>query len=208
MSLFRRSIKLPDALRRALDADEVVLAYSVAVDGVAVAATRKRLIVLGPADPVATQAVVGDQATGQRDSARHEPGDSPSSVYWAEIAKARLADGVLSVVPLEKVASLQDGTEILRDGSPLTFIFDRPARLTDQVHSRVRRSVAASRHLPWPGAGGWVTARRVAGRDGLVLQVRLDPGADPAAAGFVDAALQAGRELIEHASPGVTGVDD
>ncbi len=200
MRLFRRSIRLPDPLRRTLDADEVVLAYSVAVNGVAVAATRQRLIVLGRA--------AAGQPSREQDPAVPDPGDSPSSVYWSEIAKARLADGVLSVVPLEKVASLPDGTEILRDGDPLTFTFGRPARLTDQVHSRVRRSVAASRHLPWPGAGGWLTARRVAGRDGLVLQVRLDPGADPAAAGFVDAALLAGRELIDQASPGVTGVDD
>lgn len=200
MRLFQRGLRLPDVLRRSLDDDEVVLAYSVAVDGVAVAATRKRLIVLG--------SVAAEQATGRPGPAGQDAGDSPSSVFWAEIAKARLADGVLSVVPLEKVALLPDGTEILRDGNPLTFIFHRPARLTDQVHSRVRRSVAASRHLPWPGAGGWVTARRVAGRDGLVLQVRLDPGADPTAAGFVDAALLAGRELIDQASPGVTGVDD
>ena len=69
---------------------------------------------------------------------------------------------------------------------------DEPAReftlagrsgLTDVVHTRVRRSVAASRHLPYPGGGGWVVLRRVPGRDGLTRQVRLDPGADPARPG-------------------------
>ena len=63
--------------------------------------------------------------------------------------------------------------------------------LTDVVHTRVRRSVAASRTCGYPGAGGWVVLRRVPGRDGLTRQVRLDPGADVWAAGF--AGLGGGR---------------
>jgi hypothetical protein len=63
------------------------------------------------------------------------------------------------------------------------------------VHTRVRRSVAASRHLPFPRGGGWVVLRRVPGRDGLTRQVRLDPGADAGAPGFVEAVTAVADDL-------------
>jgi len=183
MNLFRRRIPLPDALRDVLDADEVVLTHALTVDGTTVAATRKRLLVLS--------------------------GSELRSIGWSEVAKAWLDTGTLSVVPLQSISVLSDGTAVLRDAAPLIFTFDRPAGLTDQVHNRVRRSVAGSRYLPWPSGGGWVTTRRVAGRDGLLLQIRLDPGADPQAPGFIDAALRAGAELLGNsAGAGVTGADD
>jgi hypothetical protein len=70
-----------------------------------------------------------------------------------------------------------------------------PTTVTDAIHQRVRASVTASRHLMWAGAGGWVVLRRVAGRDGLAVQMRLDPGADPGAEGFADAAATIARDL-------------
>jgi len=183
MSLFRRRNPLPDQVRDALDADEVVLTSALAADGTTVAATRKRLIVLA--------------------------GSELRSIGWSEVARARLDAGTLTVVPLRPVTMLPDGTAVVRDAAPLIFAFDRPAGITDQVHSRVRRSVAGSRYLPWPGAGGWVTTRRVAGQDGLILQIRLDTGADPQAPGFLDAALRAGAELLgRDAVAGATGVDE
>jgi hypothetical protein len=184
MRLVPRRIPVPDQVRGALDADEVVLTSALAADGTTVAATRKRLMVLA--------------------------GTELRSIGWSQMAKARLDAGTLTVVPLQPVMVLPDGTAVLRDAVPLIFAFDRPAGITDQVHSRVRRSVAASRYLPWPGgAGGWVTTRRVAGQDGLVLQIRLDPGADPQAPGFLEAALRAGAELLGRDTvAGATGVDE
>ena len=83
----------------------------------------------------------------------------------------------------------------------LTFALGTRSGLTDVVHNRVRRSVAASRHLPYPGAGGWVVLRRVPGRNGLTRQVRLDPGADVDTPGFVDAVLAVADELAETMPP-------
>ncbi|MDQ6657202.1 MAG: hypothetical protein M3Z00_03025 [Actinomycetota bacterium] len=183
MRLLRGTVRLTDTLRRSLDTDEMVLAQAIALDGTELAATRKRLIVVPPEA-------------------------AADSLGWHQIAKARLDAGTLTVIPMEKVAELPTGDPVLRDASPMSFSFDGKAKLTDQVHSRVRRSVAGSRRLPWPGAGGWVTIRRVAGRDGLILQLRLDHGADLSAPGFVDAVLRVGAELLGAASPGVTGVDE
>lgn len=183
MSLLRRRVRLTDNLRRSLDSDEMVLAQAIAVDGTELAATRKRLI------------VVPQNA-------------APDSLGWHQIAKARLDAGTLTVIPMERVAELPTGAAVLRDAPPVSFTFDGKAKLTDQVHSRVRRSVAGSRHLPWPGAGGWVTTRRVAGRDGLIVQLRLDQGAELSAPGFVDAVIRVGAELLGADSPGVTGVDE
>ena len=106
---------------------------------------------------------------------------------WERIAKARLSGGRLTVTGIVEVAVWADGTSVVRDAEPVEYRFERPNKVTDQVHTRVRRSVAASRHLPWPGGGGWVVLRRMPGRDGLHPQVRLDPGADPAAPGFAQA---------------------
>jgi hypothetical protein len=55
--------------------------------------------------------------------------------------------------------------------------------------------VASSRHLDFPGGGGWVVLRRVPGRDGLIRQVRLDPGADAGAPGFAAAVTAVADEL-------------
>jgi len=108
-------------------------------------------------------------------------------IDWHLVSKARLAEGELQITVADEIARWPDGTVLLRDRAPRTLHPERMNRLTDVVHQRVRASVAASRHLAWSGAGGWVVLRRVAGRDGLTTQLRLDPGADPTAAGFADA---------------------
>lgn len=94
---------------------------------------------------------------------------------WESISKATLSAGTLTVTAAETVAHL-DGLWVTADAAPRTFRLTRPHRLTDVVHQRVRRSVAASRRLDRPAGGGWVALRRIPGRDGLQAQLRLDPG--------------------------------
>ena len=106
---------------------------------------------------------------------------------WHRISKARLADGALYVTVADVVETWSDGTVLVRDRPEVEVRPRHPTRLTDVVHDRVRRSVAASRRLDWPRAGSWIALRRVAGSDGLAVQVRLDPDADAFAAGFVAA---------------------
>lgn len=119
---------------------------------------------------------------------------------WERMSKARLSARTLTVIAADQVGVTDEGIVLLTDLPAREFELAASSGLTDTVHARVRRSVAASRHLPWPGAGGWVVLRRVPGRDGLTRQLRLDPGSDVGAAGFllavVDTAARLESELL------------
>lgn len=127
---------------------------------------------------------------------------------WEAVAKARLESATLTVIAVTEIDVWPDGTSVVRDSSAVEFRLTKPAKVTDQVHARVRRSVAASRYLSWPRAGGWVALRRVPGRDGLLIQVRLDPGADLTAAGFTAAVARVATELAGTDPVGTIGVDE
>jgi|SRR6185312_9628009 len=186
MKLTWRRHSLPPALAGRLEPDELVTAVAEAESGHILLTTRRGLWVV---------------ADGRADR-----------LGWERVAKARLELGVLTLTPLVEVP-LPAGTAIhpelavVRDGSPWEHRLGRPAKVTDQVQTRVRRSVAASRYLPWPGAGGWVALRRVPGRDGLLAQVRLDPSADPLTPGFLAAVDQVATDLRGSPTMGTTGVD-
>jgi hypothetical protein len=181
-----RRNSVPQALSGRLDADELITAMAQTDDGRTLVTTRRGLWVVEQ---------VGAERLG-----------------WERVAKARFELGVLTLVPLEDVALPQDldaaqEMSVVRDGRPRDHRLGRPAKVTDQIHIRVRRSVAASRYLPWPGAGGWVALRRVPGRDGLLLQLRLDPVADQLAPGFLPAVRSVAAELRASPTMGTTGVD-
>jgi hypothetical protein len=128
-------------------------------------------------------------------------GGSAARIDWHLISRARLTGGELELTVADVVGTWPDRTDLLRDRPPRILRPERLTRLTDAVHQRVRASVSASRHLEWPHAGGWVVLRRIAGRDGLATQLRLDPGADPEAAGFAEAVAAAVDELWPVAVP-------
>lgn len=160
---------MPAALRESLEPGERVVAAGRSADDVILAASRFGLWFVS--DGVARR------------------------VGWHLISRARLAEGVLYLVVADEVTRWPDGTVVLRDRDETSFPMTHPTTVTDAIHQRVRASVTASRHLMWAGAGGWVVLRRVAGRDGLAVQMRLDPGADPGAEGFADAAATIARDL-------------
>lgn len=160
---------LPPQLTALLDVEEHIQVLAPCADGKLLAASRFGLW------------IVDDERVGR--------------LGWELIAKARLTARVLSIIPTRVVDELPDGTAVLVDEPAREFTLAERSGLTDVVHTRVRRSVAASRHLPYPGAGGWVVLRRVPGRNGLTRQVRLDPGADPGAAGFAQAVAQIADDL-------------
>jgi hypothetical protein len=122
-------------------------------------------------------------------------GDVAERWEWHLISKARLADRVLALTVADPIGRWADGTVLLADRPETQLRPERLTKLTDAVHQRVRHSVAASRHLDWPGGGGWVVLRRVAGRDGLTVQLRVDEGGDPDAPGFADAVAATAAEL-------------
>lgn len=149
---------MPAALKAALETDEHVQVIADCVDGKVLAGSRFGLWV-----------IENEKAT---------------RLGWEMIAKARLTARVLAITPTRVIDEWVDGTQVLLDEVPREYTLAGRSGLTDVVHTRVRRSVAASRYLPYPGGGGWVVLRRVPGRDGLTRQVRLDPGADPEMPGF------------------------
>lgn len=157
---FRRT-KLPEGIRSQFSRDERVLAAVATEDGGVLAATRFGL-------------------WWQHD-------DSVERIDWHQVSRARLKGDVIFITRAALAGAWPDGTVLLRDEPEVRIVPERPGVLTDTIHHRVRASVHASTHLPWPQAGGWVVLRKVAGRDGLVVQLRLDEGADPDADGFSEA---------------------
>jgi hypothetical protein len=155
----RHRTALPAALTRELDPAEDVQVVASLVGGEVLAASRFGLWM-----------VSGDEAVRWN---------------WERVSKARLSARTLTLTAAAEIGRTDAGIVVLEDLPPRDFVLSGTNGLTDAVHSRVRRSVAASRHLPWPGAGGWVVLRRVPGQDGLTSQVRIDPGADVNAAGFL-----------------------
>jgi hypothetical protein len=123
----------------------------------------------------------------------------PRRVGWHLVSRAVWRNGVLAVVEAVEVEQVGAG-----EGSGAVLLADRPARrfrladaarVPEAVHARVEGSIRSRHHRDLPGGGAWFVQRRVAGRDGTVLQVRPDPGTDPALAAQVaaDVARALGR---------------
>jgi len=208
-ALFRRRRPLPDALRSVLDPDERITVTAPCDDGRLLAVSRFGLWVVADASVGADEAgnneTVGVSAASGPSGPSGPPGaDAVTAtvrrIGWELVARARLTARVLSVIPTRVVGDLPGGVDVLVDEPELMFGLATRSGLTDVVHQRVRRSVAASRHLPYPGAGGWVVLRRVPGRDGLTRQIRLDQGADPEVPGFAAAVVAVADDLADAAS--------
>src|SRR5206468_1219478 len=78
---------------------------------------------------------------------------------------------------------------LLEDLPAMRFALAEPGRLPQIVHARVTGSIKARHHHDLPGGGAWFVQRKVPGRDGLVLQVRPDPGTDAEAVRRLAAAV-------------------
>lgn len=169
MKFLGRGRGLPEALRAALGPADRVLAGAVAEDGRTLAASRFGLWLVA--------------------------GEVAERWDWHLISKARLRAGTIYLTVVDPIETWPDGTVLVRDRPEVSIRPQYSTRLTDIVHQRVRRSVAASGRFEVPGAGAWVALRRVAGRDGLTVQVRLDAGADHEATGFASAVAQRVAQL-------------
>jgi hypothetical protein len=170
---------LPAGFTGRLEADERVVATARTVDGDHLLVTSWGLWLPGPG--------------------------GPRRVGWHLVSRAVWRGGALAVVEAEEVREVGDG-----DGARAVLLADRPARrfrlddpghAPEAVHARVEGSIRSRHHLDLsgsdvPGGGGaWFVQRRVPGRDGTVLQVRPDPGTDPAVVAQVaaDVARSLGR---------------
>lgn len=99
----------------------------------------------------------------------------PRRVGWHLVSKAAWSGNALAVTE-----SVEDGTAggavVLRDLPPQRFPLETPGKVPEVVHARVTASIKSRDHNETVGA--WFVQRKVTGRDGVVLQVRPDPGAD------------------------------
>jgi hypothetical protein len=150
---------LPDGFAGALDPDERVLAVAALADG------GRHL--------VATS--VGLWL----------PSDSPDErgarrLGWHLVSKATWKAGTLVLVEATEAEEV-DGAVLLADRPPVRWRLADAGRLPEVVHARVEGSIRSRHHRDLPGGGAWFVQRKVAGGDGTVLQVRPDPGTDPAA---------------------------
>jgi len=97
---------------------------------------------------------------------------------WHLISKATWEGGALAVTPAREVETVE-GAVLIADDPPRRIRLAAPGRLPEAVHKRVTGSIKTRHHRDLPGGGAWFVQRTVAGRDGVVLQVRADPGTDP-----------------------------
>ena len=105
--------------------------------------------------------------------------DGARRIGWHLVSRAVWKNGVLAVVEADEVDEVA-GAVLLADRPPRRLRLVEPGRVPEAVHARVEGSIRSRHHRDLPGGGAWFVQRRVPGRDGAVLQVRPDPGADPA----------------------------
>jgi hypothetical protein len=100
-------------------------------------------------------------------------------VGWHLVSKAAWNSGVLTVVEAAETETI-GGAVLLTDLPPRRLRLVEPGRVPEAVHVRVEGSIRSRHHRDLPGGGAWFVQRKVPGRDGIVLQVRPDPGTDVA----------------------------
>jgi hypothetical protein len=157
MGLFRRLFGsgAPEGFTGELEADEHVLA-SAAVGSSWLVATTFGLWLPGSGEPGSEQA-------------------GPRRVGWHLISKATWSGSALSVIEAVEEGVAGEAV-LLRDLAPQRFPLESPGKVPEVVHARVTASIKTREHNET--AGAWFVQRKVAGQDGVVLQVRPDPGTD------------------------------
>jgi hypothetical protein len=106
------------------------------------------------------------------------PGESgPRRVGWHLVSKVTWGNGVLEVIEARERDTAGEAV-LLADERPVRYLVERAGKLPDVVHNRVNGSIRSRHRRELPGGGAWFVQRKVPGRDGVVLQVRADPGTD------------------------------
>jgi hypothetical protein len=101
-------------------------------------------------------------------------------IGWHLLSKVTWSDGELVVIEADEVGTVGEAGEavLLADRAPRRYALVDPGKLPQAVHRRVTGSIRSRHHRDLPGGGAWFVQRKVPGRDGIVLQVRADPGTD------------------------------
>ena len=109
-----------------------------------------------------------------------EPDGGARRVGWHLISKATWQSGTLTVTEAAEV-DVVEGAVLIADRPPRRLRLADPGRVPETVQARVEASIRSRHHRTLPGGGAWFVQRKVPGQDGIVLQVRPDPGTDDAA---------------------------
>jgi hypothetical protein len=152
-ALFRRRERPPAEATEPLDRDERVTSWARLTTGGHVVGTPLGLWLPSPEGPAAR-------------------------IPWHLIAKAGWEAPRLTLTIATEGDDLA-GAATLIEQPPRVLTLAEPGAIPKDVRERVTRSVRYSKqHLLAPAGGAWVVARHVAGQDGLIWQVRFDPGTD------------------------------
>jgi hypothetical protein len=149
--------ELPSGFPAKLVDDERVVGVATLAEGGHVVATTLGLWLAQDADPGAVR-----------------------RIGWHLISKATWENNRLTVIEAEETGTVE-GAVLLADRPPRRLRLEEAGGVPEAVHARVTGSIKSSHHRDLPGGGAWVVQRSVAGRDGILLQVRADPGTDAAA---------------------------
>jgi hypothetical protein len=103
--------------------------------------------------------------------------DGARRIGWHLLSKVTWANGELVVIEADEIGEAGDAV-LLADRAPRRYPLVEPGKLPKAVHQRVTGSIRSRHHRELPGGGAWFVQRKVPGRDGIVLQVRPDPGTD------------------------------
>ncbi len=110
---------------------------------------------------------------------------------WHLISKAAWSEGVLTITEADEVGTAGDAV-LLADRAPLSYRLAQSRDIPQIVAQRVTESITSSEYRELPGGGARFVRRKLPGRGGVVLQVRLDPGTDEQALRAVAAQVAAG----------------
>jgi hypothetical protein len=103
--------------------------------------------------------------------------DGARRLGWHLVSRASWNAGTFVLVEAVEAEEI-DGAVLLTDRPPVRMRITEPGRLPEVVHARVEGSIRSRHHRDLPGGGAWFVQRKIAGRDGMALQVRPDPGTD------------------------------
>jgi len=120
--------------------------------------------------------------------------DTVRRVGWHRVSKAAWGNGAVELVEADEEQA--GGAVLLTDRPVRRLRLADPGRVPEIVHERVTSSIRTRHHRDLPGGGAWFVQRKLAGRDGIVLQVRPDPGTDPSAVRQVAADAAAALGLV------------
>lgn len=116
--------------------------------------------------------------------------DGPARLPWHLVSKAGWQGGTLTLT-VARVTGEAGRAVLLADAERRRYALAEPGRVPQVVQERVTASIRSAHHRALPGGGAWFVQRRVAGVDGVVLQVRADPGTDQRVVADVAAAVAA-----------------